>query len=98
MPSDNDLEILSDFLNSEGWRLFSDHATREWGPSGLRFQQTVREAAAKKDGAAEELQLILRLQSELVALLAWPREKLEGIKNQRKAELMPVMSRRGPGL
>lgn len=95
----DDLELFSDFLHSEGWQKFSEHATREWGPSGLRFQQTVRDAAAKKDGAAEELQLILRLQSELVALLQWPKQQHDTAKQQRQVALrMVAPSRRGPGL
>jgi hypothetical protein len=95
----DDLELFADFLNSEGWRQFSEHATREWGPSGLRFQQTVRDAAAKKDGSADELNLILRLQSELIALLAWPKAQYDQAKQKRAVDLrITTPSRRGPGL
>ena len=94
-----DLEVWSDFINGEGWQRFAAHASREWGPSGLRFQQCVRDAAAKKDGAAEELQLVLRLQTELIGLLAWPKECFDKLQQARKVELrLTVSSRRGPGL
>jgi hypothetical protein len=94
----DELETLADLVNSEGWRLFTERQSREWGPAGLRFQQSVRDAAAKKEGAAEELQMILRLQSELIGLMAWPNERLKELQNQRKAALLPTLSRRGPGL
>ena len=95
----DELEAWTDFLHSEGWRLFTERCQREWGPSGLRFQQSVREAAAKKDGAAEALTLVLAVQEQLVALLAFPKERWDGLRNQRRSELAVVApSRRGPGL
>lgn len=99
MPDSNELETWTDFIHSDGWRLFTERCQREWGPSGLRFQQSVREAAAKKDGAAEELRMILLVQEQLVSLLAYPKERWDALRNQRKTELsIAAPSRRGPGL
>lgn len=99
MSEPNELEQLTDFLHSEGWRLFGEHCQREWGPSGLRFQSSVRDAAAQKEGGAQQLQLVLRVQEELIALLSYPKARVEQLKNQQQAALVgPSMSRRGPGL
>lgn len=99
MSEPNELETLTDFVSHDGWRMFGERAQREWGPSGLRFQQAVRDAAEKKEGAAEDLRMILRLQAELLGLIQWPVDRVSQLRNQQKAASMPVsMSRRGPGL
>lgn len=96
--SDNDLENLSDLLNSEGWRWFSEHVTKEWGPAGLRYQQAVRDAA-KDANAVVELQKVLHTQEQVIVLMKAPRERLEHLKNGRELAMRgPSISRRGPGL
>lgn len=100
MAEDAELETLTDFVNSDGFRLFTERAQREWGPSGLRFQHAVREAAEGKEGAVAALQIVLKVQEELVGLMSWPNQRLETLRNQRRAGATAAMSmsRRGPGL
>lgn len=98
MADDKDLETLSDFVHSPGWTWFSDYVTREWGPSGLRYQQAVRDAAQAAT-AVVELQKVLHTQEQIHQLMRAPAQRLEQLRNQRKVELrIAAPSRRGPGL
>lgn len=102
MSESNELEQFTDFLNSEGWRLFGEHCQREWGPSGLKFQSAVRDAAAQKEGGAQQLQLVLKVQEELIALLSYPKQRHEQLRAAKQAQVLASvggnLSRRGPGL
>lgn len=92
------LEHLSDGLSSPFWEWFSAYVTREWGPSGLRYQQAVREAAQSAD-AVVALQKVLAAQDAIHTLMSHPGEKLRQLREQKKVELrMTTASRRGPGL
>jgi hypothetical protein len=87
-------EALDEGLQTEFWKLFSEHVVREWGPAGLRYQQAVK-AAAENVNAVVELQKILHTQEQIALLMRWPVERL------RQMEQQPAMtgpSRRGPGL
>lgn len=92
-----DIEALTDFLASPGWAWFSEHVTREWGPSGLRYQQAVL-AASESDNARVELQKILHTQQQIFALMRYPAEQVTRIRGEKKAALLQSVSRRGPGL
>lgn len=96
-----DLETLSDFIASPGWTWFSEHVTREWGPSGLRYQQAVRDAA-KDANAVVELQKVLHTQEAVLSLMRYPIEKAQTERARKLAELQAKVgggvSRRGPGL
>lgn len=99
MAEDKDLETLTDFVHSDGFSLFGAHVQREWGPSGLRFQQAVREAAEGKEGAVQALQMVLKVQEELLALMSWPKNRVEELRGKnRPIHPMAALSRRGPGL
>lgn len=99
MSDGNDLETLTDGLSSPFWAWFSAHVTKEWGPSGLRYQQAVRDAA-KSAEAVLELQKVLHTQEAILLLMQAPRERLAGLQNERKValRLTTSQSRRGPGL
>ena len=92
------LETLNDGLSSPFWTWFQEYVTREWGPSGLRYQQAVREAS-KDPNAVVELQKVLHAQEAVYALMKHPSEKLQMLRNKHRAELhLHTPSRRGPGL
>lgn len=95
------LEHLADGLSSPFWEWFSAHVTREWGPSGLRYQQVVR-AASENPQAVIELQKVLATQDAIYALMKHPADLLARMREQKKAELGRFLgqaaSRRGPGL
>lgn len=92
------LEHLADGLSSPFWEWFGQHVTREWGPSGLRYQQAVRDAA-KDPHAVIELQKVLHTQEAILALMKHPAEILGRLREQKKVELrLTTPSRRGPGL
>jgi hypothetical protein len=97
--TDKDLDALREGLTSPFWALFTAHASKEWGPSGLRFQQAVRDAAKSQD-AVFELQKVIAQQEAVLALLQWPHERVELAKQQALSALAAVSSgsRRGPGL
>lgn len=98
MADNNELETLTDLLHGAGWEWFGSHVAKEWGPSGLRYQQAVRDAAQSKE-AVVELQKVLYAQEQILALLTAPRARVESLKDARKRELVgPSLSRRGPGL
>jgi hypothetical protein len=91
-----DREALSDFVSSHAWAWFSAYVTREWGPSGLRYQQAVRDAAQNAN-AVVELQKVLAAQEAVLTIMKHPSESLA----QMKAKGIPALqgeSRRGPGL
>jgi hypothetical protein len=94
MPIDR--EALSDFVSSPAWAWFSEYVTREWGPSGLRYQQAVRDAAQNQN-AVIELQKVLAAQEAVLMVMKHPAEQLA----QMKTKGIPALqggSRRGPGL
>jgi hypothetical protein len=91
-----DREALSDFVSSPAWTWFSEYVTREWGPSGLRYQQAVRDAAQNQN-AVIELQKVLAAQEAILTIMKHPAEQLAAMK----AKGIPALqggSRRGPGL
>lgn len=92
----NEIEHLTDGLNSEFWRHFSENVQREWGPAGLRYQQAVQKAAQSAE-AVVELQKVLSAQEAILNLMRWPAERLERLKHQHVAN-GAGLSRRGPGL
>lgn len=92
-----DLEALSDFVSSPAWAWFSEHVTREWGPSGLRYQQAVREAA-KDANAVVELQKVLAAQDAVLQIMRHPSEQLQAMRAKAHASVAVGMSRRGAGL
>lgn len=92
------LEQLSDGLSSPFWEWFGLHVTREWGPAGLRYQQAVRTASMDAN-AVVELQKVLHTQEAILALMRFPAEELNRLRQQKKQEVLgPTASRRGPGL
>ena len=96
--SEPTLEHLADGIHSPFWEWFGQHVTREWGPSGLRYQQAVRNASQSAD-AVVELQKVLHTQEAILALVRHPAEELNRLRQQKKQEVLgPTASRRGPGL
>lgn len=93
----DDLEVLQDGLNSPFFELFCKQAQREWGPSGLRFQQAVR-AAAQSQEAVIELQKVIAQQEAVLALIQWPAEQVGMLKQRLKDAAHASTSRRGPGM
>jgi hypothetical protein len=92
------LETLSDGLSSPFWSWFQAYVTREWGPSGLRYQQAVQNAA-KDPNAVIELQKVLAAQDAVYTLMKHPAERLSALRQAHKTELrLHAPSRRGPGL
>lgn len=92
------LEQLSDWLSSPTTEWFFTYAQREWGPSGLRYQQAVRNAA-ESASAVVELQKVLYAQENILALVTYPSEQLKHQREYAKRQVMgPSASRRGPGL
>lgn len=99
MSDPNELETLADLVNGPGWTWFKSYVNAEWGPAGRRFHRLVAQSVEAKDGAVEELRALVKLQAEINALVAAPRERLDQLRQQKKQELVgPSMSRRGPGL
>ncbi len=93
-----EFEHLSDFVSSPGWEWFTAYVTREWGPSGLRYQQAVRDAA-KDANAVVELQKVLAAQDAVLALMRHPAEHLSTARQKVIAAAQTqTMSRRGAGL
>lgn len=91
-------EHLTDGLSSPFWEWFSEHVTREWGPSGLLYQRAVRDAA-QSPNAVIELQKVLYAQEAIHALMQHPANELKRHKEQRRMEDQGFsVSRRGPGL
>lgn len=96
MSEPNEREHLTDGLNSEFWRLFQEHVTREWGPGGLAYQQAVQNAAEHAN-AVVELQKVLFTQKAIHALMCWPGNRLTQLQ-QKPTNTLAMASRRGPGL
>ena len=98
MADDKELESLNDGLASPFWQWFKDRATKEWGPSGLRYQQAVLDASQSQN-AVVELQKVIHTQQAIWTLIKAPEDRLQQLRQQRKVDLSLVApSRRGPGL
>lgn len=91
------VETLTDFLSSPGWTWFSAYVTREWGPSGMRYQQAVRDASQNQQ-AVVELQKVIAQQDAIYAVMRHPSEKLAELKGRKSVQESAMSSRRGPGL
>lgn len=86
-------EELDAGIASGFWAIFSKHVTEEWGPSGLRYQQAVRNAAASHE-AVVELQKVIATQEAVLTLMRWPAERLAQLtRNAPKPD--GYQSRRG---
>lgn len=92
-----DLEALSDGIESPFWASFCEYVTKEWGPSGLRYQQAVQNASEKAE-AVVELQKVLAAQRAVLEIMRHPSEQLQTMRAKAKASLTVGMSRRGAGL
>lgn len=90
-------EILEEGTATEFWRVVGEYVTREWGPSGIRFQQAVQ-AAAKSQDAVSELQKVLHTQEQMLWLLRWPNDRVAALKSQVPQPTDHAPSRRGPFL
>ena len=96
----NEREDLEQLLHSDGWRVFREHAAKEWGTEdggGARFLQAVRTAAAAGDADATALlRQIVAAQREIHALLAWVPERLKQLKQaETRSDVVELASRRG---
>ena len=98
MTDQPNLEQLADWLHSPTTEWFFRYAEREWGPSGLKYQQAVRDASQNAN-AVLELQKVLYTQEQLLLLMRYPVEELKRLRDGARRELIgPSASRRGPGL
>ena len=95
MPS-TEREALEDGLSSEFWKLLSDYVTKEWGPSGLRYQSAVIEASKQPD-AVVELRKVLAAQEAILQVMRWPAERVNQLKT-KPLTYTDQQSRRGIGL
>lgn len=87
---------LADLVQSPGWKWFAQHAEREWGSGGQRFEATVDKFAdsrAEDPVVLRQLQQIVVCRREILKLLRAPDEE---ITRQRSLAREPAgMSRRG---
>jgi len=88
---------LDRLVTSEGWRLFTAYVEREWGVSGVRFQQELTKALDQGDNnaAASQARQIVSAQKVIASLLRWPGEEVVRLKKQQPIPDVAVMSRRG---
>lgn len=100
MITPTDAENIESMLAGGGWQWLSAHITREWGPSGLRYQKAVQDAAASQE-AVIELQKVLAAQAAVLGIMQAPVSALASAKGKMSADDQRrevSMSRRGPGL
>lgn len=94
----NELEQLQDLVRSEGWRVFTEFAAKEWGGAGQRFQFAVEQAAQKADAeSAAYLRMVILSKKEVERLLAWPTERIHTLK-AKDTTTDGYQPRRGTGL
>lgn len=92
-----ELEDLDQFIHSQGWLRFQQHASKEWGD---RFQSLIKTAISDRDDemALRKLQQVLVAKEAIEQLLQWPTERLAELgraeESRKTAEHVPL-SRRG---
>ncbi len=103
MTDPTEQDELESGLTSGFWKRFTSHAEREWGASGLTYQEAIKRAVQGPVGseaeAVQRLKVVAAQQAAIQCLLQWPRERvahLQTVKARAGAEASP--SRRGPGL
>lgn len=93
----NTREELDALIGSEGWRLFTAYVTSEWGPGGRAFVAAVTQAADNRDdkNATDHLRQIITAQKYINAMLRWPEEQLQRLKQPDLVAATTDYSRRG---
>ena len=90
-------EDLDQFVRSQGWLRFKQHADTEWGQ---RFQDLIKVAVSDRDDnmAMRRLQQVLVAKEAVEKLIQWPTERLAELERAEQirltAEHVPL-SRRG---
>ena len=81
-------EVLDSLQQHPGWALFCAHVEREWGVSGLRFQQELDRALnlTDNDACASQSRQIRSGQKIIMSLLRWPAEEMQRLKRVERAE------------
>lgn len=77
-------ELLEDWLQHPGTKLFFDHLDTEWGAGGKRFESTIDKIADSRDEDAHNLRLMQQVavcRREILKLKAWPKEELQRLKH-----------------
>lgn len=98
-----ELDELQSGLTSGFWARLNRFALEEWGPSGERYQQAVKQAIS--GGLGTEVESVHRLknitfaQAEILRLLQWPQERVAQLERLKQQHVSAQGgSRRGPGL
>ena len=89
----SELEAYQDGLTSPFWGYFAAYITREWGPSGIAFQQMYQAGIAAKDW--EQVVAANEVQKAMLALLKAPEERLQYLKAAGLRELVAARASRG---
>ena len=99
MSENPELEALDQLVNSDGWKIFTQVISREWGTSeggGAFFVDAVAKAVKAQDrDATDHLRQICAAQREVQRVLTWPHKRLADLKKGDPKTTPPVMSRRG---
>jgi hypothetical protein len=93
MSALTELEAYQDGLSSPFWLHVSTYITREWGPSGIAFQQMYQSACAKED-----IKMVIaanEIQKAMAALLQHPQDRLRELKAHGLRELVEIRARGG---
>ena len=88
-------EDLDQFIRSQGWLRFTQHAEKEWGQ---RFQDLIKVAISDRDDdmALRRLQQVLVAKEAVEQLLKWPTERLAELDRATETHLKAQqLSRRG---
>lgn len=96
MAENSELEALDQLVNSEGWHVFREMVSKDWGPQGARFVEGVTNAARGTDAdAVGILRQILASQREIHYVLNMPLNRLKLLKQHAQTPELVGQSRRG---
>jgi hypothetical protein len=96
MPENHELEALDHLVNSDGWRLFREMVSKDWGPQGHRFIEGVTNAARGTDSdAVGILRQIIASQREINYVLEMPANRVKLLKQAEQRHDLVGQSRRG---
>lgn len=109
MPTEQDdaadsgeIEALRDLLQHPGWAVFLAHARSEWGGEGYGRRMKVAIASVppgpeRAYALADAAERIDRAESEINALLTWPRERVAALSIDAKPRRRPFDALRRMG-
>lgn len=72
-----EMEVLEDFVRSDGWGVFTERLLTEWQNAGFFSQMS---NAMKAPDPVVEIKALHKTAINILALIEWPRQRIEYLR------------------